>query len=261
MNRTSVTAIALFAASCAYAQTQSGATFGQIIGLGGTPSDIVLDELRGRLYLVNNFANRVDIYGIAEKQIVGSIGVGLTPLAAAISMDSAYLFVTNQQSSSLSVIDLGTRTVAQTVTLPAKPEGVAVGSDGRALISTAGTGTGNPPANTAQDAAIRVVAVPPTPTPTVPPPPSCSGLHTQCNPQNPDRCCTHNCALTLNDVVECCVPLQRPCSTANDCCAPAGNAIPSCPAGTCCLPDGQACSIDADCCTGSCVTGTCTMLF
>ena len=38
-------------------------------------------------------------------------------------MDGAYLYVTNQQSSSLSVIDLGTRTVVQTVTLPAAPQG------------------------------------------------------------------------------------------------------------------------------------------
>ena len=130
------------------AQTQPGATFGQIIGLGGTPSDIVLDELRGRLYLINNFANRVDIYGIPEKRLIGTIAVGLTPLAGAISMDGAYLYVTNQQSSSLSVVDLGTRAVIQNVTLPARPEGVEVGADGRVLISTAGTGTGNPPQNT-----------------------------------------------------------------------------------------------------------------
>jgi YVTN family beta-propeller protein len=154
------------------AQQSSGATFGTIIGLGGTPSDIVLDELRGRLYLVNNSANRVDIWGIAENTVVGSISVGLTPLAAAISMDGAFLYVTNQASSSLSVIDLSARTVVQNVTLPAKPEGVAVGSDGRALISTDGTGTGNPPANTlliydrTQSSSQQLSAV------QVPPPPS-----------------------------------------------------------------------------------------
>ena len=154
------------------AQQPTGATFGSIIGLGGTPSDIVLDELRGRLYLVNNSANRVDIWGIAENSLVGSISVGLTPLAGAISMDGAYLYVTNQGSSSLSVIDLSTRAVVQNVTLPAKPEGVAVGGDGRALISTQGTGTGNPPANTlliydrTQSSTQQLSAV------QVPPPPS-----------------------------------------------------------------------------------------
>src|SRR5258707_2976409 len=128
---------------CRAQQQAPVATFGSIIGLGGTPSDIVLDELRGRLYLVNNHSNKVDIYGIAEKALIGSIPVGLVPLSAAISMDGAFLFVTNQQSSSLSVIDLGTRAVVQTVTLPAQPQGVGVGADGRALIATAGSGPGN----------------------------------------------------------------------------------------------------------------------
>ena len=178
MNRLSLSVIFSLVILCiadpkpARAQQPSGATFGSIIGLGGTPSDIVLDELRGRLYLVNNSANRVDIWGINENATVGSISVGLTPLAAAISMDGAFLYVTNQASSSLSVIDLSTRSVVQTITLPAKPEGVAVGSDGRALISTDGTGTGNPPANTlliydrTQSSSQQLSAV------QVPPPPS-----------------------------------------------------------------------------------------
>jgi YVTN family beta-propeller protein len=132
----------LFTATLALAQT-TGATFGEVISLGGTPSDIVLDEARQRLYLVNTNANRVDIYSYRDKAIIGSIRVGTSPLAAAMSPDGAYLYVTNNQSASLSVIDLGTRNVVQTLSLPARPEGVAVGADGRVLISTQGTGTGN----------------------------------------------------------------------------------------------------------------------
>src|SRR5690348_12905105 len=42
------------------AQTSQGATFGDVVRLpGGTPSDIVLDEQRHRLYLVNNNTNLV----------------------------------------------------------------------------------------------------------------------------------------------------------------------------------------------------------
>lgn len=121
------------------AQT-TGATFGDIINLGGTPSDIVLDELRGRLYLVNDKANRVDIYDIAQQQRTGYISVGRTPLAAAMSMDGAWLYVTNNYDASLSVIDLSSGIVRQTVLLPSKPEGVEVGADGRVLISMVGTG-------------------------------------------------------------------------------------------------------------------------
>src|SRR5258708_13895133 len=56
-------------------------------------------------------------------------------------MDSRYWYVSNNASSSLRVIDLNSSQVLQTVSLPSKPEGVEVGADGRALITTEGTGT------------------------------------------------------------------------------------------------------------------------
>jgi len=116
-----------------------GATFGEVIRLGGTPSDVVLDESRGCLYLVNQNANRVDIYSFVEKKVVGAIPAGSLPVAAAMSMDQRFLYVSNNGSSSLSVIDLNTRQVLQMVSLSAKPEGVQVGGDGRVLITTQGT--------------------------------------------------------------------------------------------------------------------------
>ena len=159
------------------AQVTTGATFGDVISLGGTPSDLVLDELRRRLYLVNDRANRVDIFDIDANQLVGSIGVGITPLAAAMSMDNAWLYVTNNGNSSLSVIDLARRQVTQTVLLPSKPEGVEVGLDGRVLISMVGTGvvSGIPQGTLAvydplqvqgqQLTAVQVPALPSTPAP------------------------------------------------------------------------------------------------
>ncbi len=163
-----------YLALCGTARAQTtGATFGEVISLGGTPSDIVLDEARQRLYLVNPNANRVDIYSYKDKALIGAIPVGASPMAAAMSPDGAYLYVTNNLAASLSVIDLGTRGVVQTVSLPARPEGVAVGADGRVLISTQGTGTGNL-ANTlliydrTQVVSQQVMAVqypPPPPTP------------------------------------------------------------------------------------------------
>lgn len=124
----------------AWSQNQ-GASFGEVVRLGGTPSDLVLDESRSRLYLVNSNANRVDVYNYGEKRVERTIGVGSRPLAAAMSMDNRYLYVTNNDSSSLSVIDLSNGSNLQTVSLPAKPEGVEVGFDGRALITTEGTST------------------------------------------------------------------------------------------------------------------------
>ncbi len=126
----------------AHAQTTS-ATFGTVISFAGTPSDIVLDESRGKLYLVNANANRIDVYDYANQQKLPPIAVGQRPLAAAMSMDNMYLYVTNNTSSTVSVIDLRSTGVIQTVAVPAKPEGVEVAADGRALIATQGSGTGN----------------------------------------------------------------------------------------------------------------------
>jgi len=164
----------LVAGCAAWAQT-TGATFGEVISLGGTPSDIVLDETRQRLYLVNANANRVDVYSYKDKALIGSIAVGQSPMAAAMSPDRAYLYVTNNLAASLSVIDLGSRAVVQTISLPARPEGVAVGADGRVLISTQGTGVGNltntlliydrTQAVSQQIMAVQYAPPPPTPSP------------------------------------------------------------------------------------------------
>ncbi|MCX6636096.1 MAG: hypothetical protein NT090_13600, partial [Acidobacteria bacterium] len=122
----------------AIAQTGS-ATFGDVVRLGGTPSDAVLDETRGRIYLVNLTANRVDVYSYLERTLIKAFPTGDTPIAAAMSMDGQYLYVTNNGGSSLTVVDLRTDSVVQTVALNAKPEGVETGADGRVLISTEGT--------------------------------------------------------------------------------------------------------------------------
>jgi YVTN family beta-propeller protein len=65
------------------------------------------------------------------------------PVAASMSMDGNWLYVTNNVSSSLSVIDLGTSSVNQIVQLPSRPEGVEVGADGRVLINMVGSGVVN----------------------------------------------------------------------------------------------------------------------
>ena len=131
------------------AQTSVGATFGQVISLqGGTPSDAVLDELRHRLYLINNNVNSVSIFDYDQGKVIGSIPVGTRPISGALSMDGNFLYVasgvTTAQVASgapiLNVIDLSHNRVTYTATLKAAPQGVEVGADGRVLISTLGTG-------------------------------------------------------------------------------------------------------------------------
>jgi YVTN family beta-propeller protein len=169
--RACLAAVGLLILSAPAALAQSaGATFGDVIRLGGTPSDVELDEIRGRLYLVQQSANRVDVYSYADRAVIKSFPAGNSPVAAAISMDGAFLYVTNNGSSSLTVIDLRTDNVSQVVALDAKPEGVEVGADGRVLISTEGTSSTDQVNSLllfdpiqAQGAQVSPVAFPPPP--------------------------------------------------------------------------------------------------
>ncbi len=141
------------------------ARFGEVTALGETPADIVLDELRGRLYLTRPTANRVDVYDYVNKTMLNPIAVGQQPAGAAMSMDGAFLYVANTQSTSLSVVSLATEQVINTVSLPARPEGVGVGADGRVLITTQGAGLNNALRtlilyDPRQDAALQLSDVP-----------------------------------------------------------------------------------------------------
>jgi len=140
---------ALLATLIANAQQTVGATFGDVISLpGGTPADVVLDESRQQLYLVNNSTSLVYVLDYTAGIVIASIGVGKSPVAAAISMDGAYLYVTSgatpvqtaSGSPLLNVIDLSHNQVVQSVVLPSIPQGVEVGNDGRVLVSMLGTG-------------------------------------------------------------------------------------------------------------------------
>jgi len=158
------------------AQTAAtSATFGKVIALGGTPSDVVIDEARGKLYTVNSSKNRIDVYDYVNEQNAGSISVGTRPFAAAISMDGNILYVTNNSSSTVSVINLNRPGSIQTIAIPARPEGIEVGADGRALVCTQGTG------GTTQNVLYILDLTQPlgqqvTAVPFAPPPPTPTGL-------------------------------------------------------------------------------------
>ncbi len=152
------------------------ATFGTVVPLVGGAADLVLDENRGRLYLVNTSQNRLEIYSVAQKRFLTPVPMEATPLSAALSIDQKYLYVTAFDASALDIVDLDTQSVVNRVSLPAKPEGIAVGSDGKALISTIGNSGQNillifdPNATTTNNLASVSIAPPAPANPTLPPP-------------------------------------------------------------------------------------------
>src|SRR5258706_15903564 len=105
------------------------ATFGTVVPVLGGASDLVLDEGRGRLYLVNTIQNRVEVSSIAQRRLLTPVSTDRTPLSAAISRNGKFLYVTSRDASALDIVDLDTLTIPTRVALPAQPEGVAVGGD------------------------------------------------------------------------------------------------------------------------------------
>ena len=156
------------------------ATFGTVVNITGGASDIILDEPRGRLYLVRPSPyNYIDIYSISQRRVINSIRTDAQPLAAALSRDGKLLWVTCYDASSIVAIDVNAQTLTRRVSLPSKPEGIAIGADGRVLITTIGTGAGNlldtlmifdPSAtDTSKQLSVVAVAPPPPQSPILPP--------------------------------------------------------------------------------------------
>lgn len=157
----------------------AGATLGTVVPVPTGASDLVFDEQRGRLYLVAPSLNQVLIYSLRTRQFLPPVRTGQQPLSAALSADRRVLYVTAHEASALNAIDLESFAVSS-VSLPARPEGVAVGRDGRVLISTIGTGPNNlsnvlllyDPGASGADALRAVQLTPPPPSPPQLPPPS-----------------------------------------------------------------------------------------
>lgn len=177
------------------AQISRDATFGSVVSpvtqggvnyLIGGAADLVLDEARGRLYLVNTGQTRVEVYSIAQRRFLSTVQTDATPMSAALSADGNFLYVTCFDGSSLNIIDLtgAQPAVTRRVSLPAKPEGVAVGvtSEGyeRILLTTIGTGQNNtanvllvfdPSPEAISNPVSNVIVTPPPPaSPLLPPP-------------------------------------------------------------------------------------------
>ena len=77
------------------------ATFGTVFSPPGgiSYSDIVLDEGRTLLYLVNSNANRIDMFNTRTRTFGASIPTDIQPVSAALSRDRRFLYVTTYTTS------------------------------------------------------------------------------------------------------------------------------------------------------------------
>src|SRR5437667_11561759 len=120
----------------------SAATFGTVVAHAQPLADLAIDEARRRLYVVNTASNQVEVYAtnVSPPRQTNIIKTEATPLSLAMSRSGRFLYVACYDASSLNIIDLNSATFSsRSVTLSAKPQGVAVGLNEKALISTIGT--------------------------------------------------------------------------------------------------------------------------
>jgi uncharacterized protein (TIGR03437 family) len=124
------------------------ATFGTVVPHAQPLADLVIDEARKRLYVVNTYSSTVEVYAtnVSPPRQTNTIKTDATPLSLALSRETPnprYLYVVCYDGSTLDIIDLNSANFASvSKQLDAKPQGVAVGFNGIVLISTVGTGTG-----------------------------------------------------------------------------------------------------------------------
>src|SRR5690242_2541492 len=79
-------------AGCCFA-----ASFGTVVPLHGSVSDIALDERHGRLYAASFTAYRVEVINTATKAALAPIAVSAPPSAVAVSPDNRFLVVGEYQ--------------------------------------------------------------------------------------------------------------------------------------------------------------------
>jgi uncharacterized protein (TIGR03437 family) len=83
--------------------------------------DIAYDATRQRVYLANAARNQVEVYDIAQQQLLAPIPVGQLPSSLALTPDGFTLYVANAGGESISIVDPDAMQVTDTVNFPPIP--------------------------------------------------------------------------------------------------------------------------------------------
>jgi YVTN family beta-propeller protein len=67
------------------------------------------------VFIVDNVLNQVNVYSTQQQKFIASIPVGTTPVFATLSFDRNFVYVVNQGSNDISIIDANALTVVGTV--------------------------------------------------------------------------------------------------------------------------------------------------
>ena len=95
------------------------ATFGTVVPHAQPLADLVIDEGRKRLYVVNTYSSTVEVYAtnVSPPRQTNTIKTALTPLSLALSRETPnprYLYVACYDGSTLDIIDLNSANFSST---------------------------------------------------------------------------------------------------------------------------------------------------
>src|SRR6267142_3188324 len=155
--------------------TATASNIGTVVPVIGQVSDLVYDATRNQVYLANPLRNQVEIYSVNERRLTGTIIAGLQPGSLALSPDGDTLYIANVASFTVTAINLNFPTaLGRDYTVGARPDSIAVGSDGKVVILGAAglirldpvTGIVSPvPVTPPAPLPIGIPGIPTTPTP------------------------------------------------------------------------------------------------
>ena len=116
------------------------------VAITGQLTDIHISDDCTAVYAVNSERGRIDIYNTQTRTLQTSIPVGTKPQGFDTSPDGKTMYVANQSSRTLSVVDLTAGRELRQVALPASPDypgeypyDVAVAANGKVLFGTRST--------------------------------------------------------------------------------------------------------------------------
>jgi YVTN family beta-propeller protein len=115
------------------------------IPMGDNMWDLTIDPGATTLYLADRGLNQVHLFDIATLNSSLSINVGLNPWGIDITPDGSLVFVANEDSHDVSVIDTNLNSVTTTIFLAADadPRDVDISADGQFAYVTSGDISGN----------------------------------------------------------------------------------------------------------------------
>jgi hypothetical protein len=102
---------------------QRGVVFPLPVGLTVAEGlqDVLVDEVRNRVYITNSGYNRIEVFDRVKQRFIDPIETGQLPHQMAPAGDSRHLYVANTGGESISIIDLDTQLIVDTIKFPARP--------------------------------------------------------------------------------------------------------------------------------------------